>query len=121
MSASEPTVPAPPTIPLTDDARKAYKDLYDTMQAAIEGTIDVATLEALNARQAEVDRVLTQDAMYRLHAQSALFDTLCKQINDTNDGLKKLQAQIESIASGFNDAGQVLAAIDKVLTLVPGL
>jgi hypothetical protein len=114
-------VPPPPTIPLTDDARKAYQDLFNSMQEAIEGTTDVAILEALNARQADVDSVLTKDAMYRLHANADLFDALLKQINDTNDELKKLQDQIKSIAAGFNAAGQVLAAINKVLTFIPGI
>jgi hypothetical protein len=114
-------VPPPPTIPLSDDARKAYQDLFNSMQEAIEGTTEVAILEALNARQADVDSVLTKDAMYRLHANVALFDALLKQINDTNDELKKLQDQIKSIAAGFDAAGQVLAAISKVLTFIPGI
>ena len=114
-------VPPNPTIPLTDEVRNAYQDLYNTMEAAIEATADVATLEALNAKMADVDNVLTKDDMYRLHANSELYEALLKQINDTNDGLKTLQDQIESIATDFNEAGQILAAISKVLSLIPGL
>ena len=87
---------------------------------AIERTTDVALLEALNTWQGEVDDVLTKDNMYRIKASSALFDALLEQINDTNEGLEKLKKQIESIATGFQIAGQVLAAINKVLSLVPG-
>jgi hypothetical protein len=68
-----------------------------------------------------VDDVLTRDAIYRIQANSAGFEALKSQINDTNDELKKLQEQIESIASHFELAGQILAAINKVLTLVPGI
>ena len=122
MSSPEPGLaPSPVEIPLSTELRKAYEDLYDTIEAAIEGTKDTALLEALNARQADVDNVLTKDDMYRLEANTALFKALCQQINDTNEGLKELQKQISSIAAGFNDAGQVLAAINKVLTLIPGL
>jgi DNA repair ATPase RecN len=114
-------MPGSPTIPLTPEVRQAYQDLYDTMEAAIEGTTDVAVLQALNARQAEVDNVLTKDDMYRLHANAELFNALLNQINDTNDQLETLKKQISSIAAGFNMAAQVLAAINKVLTLMPGI
>jgi predicted nuclease with TOPRIM domain len=123
LSVPEPpfAVPARPTIPLTVDIRHAYQDLYDKMQDTIDQTTNVALLEALNTWQGEVDDILTKDNMYRLKASSALFDALLKQINDTNDGLDKLKNQIRSISAGFEEAGQVLAAIDKVLTLIPGI
>ncbi len=121
---SEPELPAAPepvTIPLSTEVRQAYQDLYDAIEAAIETTKDTAVLEALNARQADVDNVLTKDDMYRLHANTALFKALMQQIDDTNEGLETLQKQISSIAAGFNEAGQVLAAINKVLSLIPGV
>ena len=123
MSVPEPpfAVPARPTIPLTVETRHAYQDLYDKMQDTIDQTTNVPLLEALNTWQGEVDDILTKDNMYRLKASSALFDALLKQINDTNDGLDKLKNQIQSISAGFEEAGQVLAAIDKVLTLIPGI
>ena len=122
MSVPElPDAPGPITIPLSTEVRKAYQELYDTIEAAIETTKDAAVLESLNARQADVDNVLTKDDMYRLHANTALFDALLRQVNDTNESLATLQKQISSIAAGFNEAGQVLAAINKVLSLVPGI
>jgi uncharacterized protein YukE len=114
-------MPGAPTIPLTPEVRQAYQDLYDTMEAAIEATNDAAVLQALLAKQTQVDNVLTKDDMYRLHANAELFNALLNQINDTNDQLETLKKQISSIADGFNMAGQVLAAINKVLTLIPGI
>src|SRR5579885_3460705 len=103
VSSPQPGLPPGPVeIPLSTELRKAYEDLYDTIEAAIEGTKDTAVLEALNARQADVDNVLTKDDMYRLQANTALFEALCKQISDTNEGLKELEKQISSIAAGFN-------------------
>lgn len=123
MSTPDPPFAVPPrtTIPLTSEVRAAYQNLFDRMQVAIDKTTDVALLEALNTWQGEVDDVLTKDNMYRIKASSALFDALLEQINDTNEGLEKLKKQIESIATGFQIAGQVLAAINKVLSLVPGI
>jgi len=120
-TSNTPAMPGPVTIPLSSEVRNAYEDLYDSIEAAIEGTSDTAVLEALNPMQFQVDDVLTKDDLYKLEANTKLFNALRQQISDTNQGLKKLQQQIGSIAAGFSQAGQVLAAIDKVLTLIPGL
>jgi hypothetical protein len=101
--------------------RAAYEDLYNKMQAQIDSTMDLAVVEALNISQPQVEAVLTKDDLYKLHADTAVFNALRKQINDTNDGLKTLRDQISSIASHFAMAADILAAIDKVLTLVSGV
>ena len=110
-----------PAIPLTTELRAAYQDLYDKIQAAIDSTMDLATVEALNAWQPEVEQVLTKDDEYKLSADTEIFAALQKQIEYTNNGLKTLRGQISSIASHFALAGGIIAAIDKVLTLVPGI
>ncbi len=121
MSTPPPgNIPASPTIPLPDAVRAAYQDLYAKLETAIENTTDVAALEALNTAQLNVDNTLTKDNMYRIEANTELFQALLQQINDTNSGLKTLQDQITSIASHFATAADIIAAINKVLTLVPG-
>lgn len=112
---------ADPPIPLTPELRTAYQDLYAKMQAELDSTMDQAAIEALNTWQPEVDQVLRKDDLYKLHANTDAFDALHKQIDYTNDGLKKLQGQISSIASHFAMAGEILTAIEKVLTLIPGV
>ena len=122
MSTPEsPALPGPVAIPLSTELRQAYQDLYASIEAAIEGTRDAAVLQALNARQGDVDDVLTQDDMYKLNVNTGLFNALQQQIKDTNEGLQMLEKQMASIAAGFNDAGQVMAAINKVLSLIPGI
>ena len=112
-------IPATPTIPLTPDVRAAYQDLYDKIQAQLDSTMDAAAVEALNKWQPEVDQVLTKDDEFKLSADTAILNALRKQINYTNQGLKTLRDQIASIASHFAMAADIIAAIDKVLTLVP--
>ncbi len=117
---STPSVNNPPadvSIPLSPQVRAAYEDLYKKIQAAIDSTMDAATVEALNPQLAAVDQVLTKDDEYTLSKDTAIFAALKKQISDTNQGLKTLRSQIASIASHFALAGDVIAAIDKVLTL----
>jgi hypothetical protein len=113
-------LPANPTIPLSPEAKAAYQALEETIQAGIDSTMDVAAIQALNAWWAEVDQVLTKDGEYKLSADTAIFEALRKQIDYTNQGLKSLRDQISSIASDFAMAGDVIAAIDKVLSLFPG-
>lgn len=110
--------PGGPSIPLSPEVRAAYQNLYDKMQAALDSTMDLATIEALNAALPGVDEILTKDDMYRMSQDTAIFDALQEQISETNSDLKTLQAQIASIASHFAMAGDILAAISKVLTLV---
>jgi hypothetical protein len=114
-------LPVNPDIPLSPEVRAAYEDLYNKMQVAIDGTMDLATLQALNAWQPKVEQMLTEDDNYKLNADTAIFDSLQKQINYVNQGLKTLRDQISSIASHIAVAGDVIAAINKVLTLVPGV
>jgi hypothetical protein len=111
-------VPPNPTIPLSPPVRAAFEDLRNQLQTAIESTADVTALQALNDAYPQVDDVLTMDDEYRLNANTAAFNALLGQINDTNDQLKTLQGQIQSIASHFKTAAAILAAINKVLTLV---
>jgi hypothetical protein len=113
-------LPASPTIPLTPELRAAYQSLYNNIQAAIDSTMDLATVEALNAWQPEVEQVLTKDDEYKLSSDTAIFEALQKQINYANAGLKVLRGEIASIASHLALAGDIIAGIDKVLSFFPG-
>jgi hypothetical protein len=116
-----PPLPTSPTIPLTPELRAAYKDLYNKYETALENTINPGVLEALNASQLDVDDILTKDNMYRIQADTALYDALLKQINSTNSDLDALKTQIEAISSGVSTFGDILAAITKVLTIIPAI
>lgn len=111
--------PAGLTIPLAPAVRAAYQELYDKIQSAIDSTMDLATVQALNQWQPQIDQVLTQDDEYKLSQNTSVLAALQKQIKDVNAGLVELQNQISSIASHFAMAGEIIAAIDKVLSLVP--
>lgn len=114
-------LPANVSIPLSPDVRAAYQDLYNKIQTEIDGTMDVIAVEALNPQLNEIDQVLTKDDEYRLSQDTAIFAALKTQIVSVNQGIKTLRAEIAATASHFATAGAILGAIDKVLTLVPGL
>jgi hypothetical protein len=113
-----PPVPPAPTLPLTPQVRAAYQDLYDKYEDAIHGTTDPVVLEALIDSKDDVDDVLTKDDMYHIEQNTAIYDALLGQINDTNTNLKALKVQIAAVASHIATAGAIIGAIDKVLGLV---
>jgi hypothetical protein len=112
---------ATPTIPLTPDLRASYEAVYAKNQAAIDTTNDLEVLKSLNASQLDIGNLLSADDQYRIHADSALFQTMLTQINTTNTGLKALQTKIAGIAQGISTFSDVVGAIDKVLSMVPGI
>ncbi len=120
MSTTPPTPPSP-AIPLTPDLRAAYQDLYAKLENEIENSADTVALQALSGPYSGVDDILVKDDEYRVHADTALFQALLDQINSTNADLKTLSAQIAATISHFNTAGDILGAINRVLTLIPGV
>jgi hypothetical protein len=110
-----------PTIPLPPDVRASYEDLYAKNQAAIDSTNDFAVLQSLNASQLDIGNLLSADDQYRIHSDTAQFQAMLTQINTTNTGLKTLQTKIAGVSSKIAVFGQVVGAINKVLSLFPGI
>jgi hypothetical protein len=114
-------LPASPAIPLSDDLRTAYDDLYNKLEAEYQSNPDATAREAIEPVKENVSNVLTKDDMCKFSQDTALFNALLGQINDTNTGLKTLQSQIAATASHFHTAGDILGAINTVLTLLSSL
>jgi septal ring factor EnvC (AmiA/AmiB activator) len=112
------TPPPAYTIPLTPAAKAAYKDLYDKIQVALNSTMDLATIQALNQAWPQIDQVLDENDEYAMTQDTNVFASLQKQIKTVNDGITQLRSQITAIASHFAMAGEIIAAIDKVLSVV---
>jgi len=118
---STPTTPLPPTLPLSAEIRAAYEDVYAQNQAAIEGTTNVELLTALNDSNDAIGSLLSADDQYHIHANSAAFQALLGQIGTTNKGLKDLQAKVDKVAGDIGKFSMVASAINKVLSMVPGI
>lgn len=118
MSTPQNNLPAPPSFPLTDDMRAAYLDLYNKLETEYQSNPDAAAREAIRPAKVNLDDLLTKDNMCRFDADTALFSATLHQFKDVNDGLKTLREQIAATTSHFSAAGSILAAIDKVFSLV---
>jgi hypothetical protein len=115
-------VPAgPPTIPLAPDVLAAYNALYKQYETAIEGTADTTLSEALLTSQLAVAQVIQQNNQYILNQNTAAYAAILKVINNTNQGLSDLQAQIKKIDGDISLYAGIVGGIAKVLTLVPGV
>lgn len=119
MSTPPNQPPTTPQIPLSPELKAAYEALNSKYEEAIESTRDPGLLEALNASQTDVGNILTKNAMYLIGHDTDLFAALRNQIDTTNASLKTLKDQIASVASDISTAGEIIGAIDKVLTLLP--
>jgi hypothetical protein len=118
-NAMSTSTPLPPTLPLSAEIRAAYEDVYAKNQAAIEGTLDVGLLTALNDSQDAIGGMLSADDQFHIHANSAAFQALLAQIGTTNAGLKDLQAKVDKVAGDIGKFAMVAGAINKVLSMVP--
>ena len=117
--ASLPPVPAGPvTLPLVPALRAAYQEVYDQSEILKQSTHDLALRDMCNAISAGADDVLTKDNLYRIEANTVLFEVIQAQIKDTLTQLTAVKKQIEAVASHIAVASSVVGAIDKLLTLV---
>jgi len=116
LSTPPGNLPASPTIPLPDDLRAAYEILYAKLEAQYQATADATVLGAIGPARDNVSNILTKDDEYKFSQDTNIFAALQTQIASTNQGLSTLETQIQSTASHFSMAGDILSAITKVLT-----
>jgi hypothetical protein len=114
VSTPSGNLPAAPTIPLSDDLRTAYINLYMALENEYQSNPDAIAREAIGPQRDNVSNILTKDNIYGFNKDTALFAALQTQISTSSDGLKTLQTQINSTASHFKTAGDILGAITKV-------
>jgi septal ring factor EnvC (AmiA/AmiB activator) len=108
-----------PTFPLPPDVRTAYEDTYAKLQTAIENSADPVLLTLLNDSRMAIADVITADNQYRISQDDASFAALNKKFTAANDSLKTLQAQMEGIAKKVGAVASALAAVNKLVSLVP--
>ena len=116
-----PLAGATPTIPLTPETRQAYQDLYDKAELAVESTADGTILGSLNDTKDAIGAVLSEDNKARLAQDDASFKAVQAAIDAANKAMKKLAADIASVASTIKIFGDVAAGINQLLGLVSGL
>lgn len=108
----------PPTLQNPDPA-DAYKELYDSLDDAYWHASDLASKDLVHGVETEVGGILDAIVQQQLADNTAVFTALGAKIQATNEGLKKIQANIDKITQNIALTGKLLAAISRVLSLFP--
>lgn len=101
------------------DPTDAYKELYDSLDDAYWYASDLSSKDLVHGVETEVGGILDAIVQQQLASNTAVFTALGAKIQATNEGLKKIQANIDKITQNIELTGKLLAAISKVLSLFP--
>ena len=108
-----------PAVLQNADPGDAYQALFDALGRAYWEASTVENKDLIHGAQESVGEIITAIDEQELADNTALFNQLAPKIKATNDALKKIQDQINNITRNISTAASVLAAIAKVLSLVP--
>jgi hypothetical protein len=114
MSASlTPPIAQPP------DLAMAYEQLYDELGRAYWHATDIESKDLLHGTQAAIGDIITAMDEDELAENTAAFTAMLPKVKAVNDALKEIQDRITRITKDIDTASKVLAAVNKVLTMVP--
>lgn len=98
---------------------QAYKLLYDSLGDAYWEASDLTAKDTVHGLQESIGEILAAVDAQQLADNTAVFAAEGAKIQATNEALKKVQANIDSITKNIGTASQVVAAIASVLSLFP--
>ena len=103
------------------DLGDAYLDLYNLLKKMYWEASTVDTKDEVHGVMEEVGDILDQIDEQELGDNTEIFNALQPRISIANAALQKIQADVDKITRNISTAASVLAAISKVLSLVPKL
>lgn len=108
-----------PPIAQPADLAHAYQQLYDQLGTAYWHATDIDSKDLIHGTQTAIGDILTALDEDQLAGNSAQFTALLPKVKAVNDALKQIQESIKKITKDIDTASNVLAAVSKLLTLVP--
>jgi hypothetical protein len=108
-----------PPIVEQPDLADAYQDLFDILGTAYWHATDIDSKDLLHGTQAAIGDILTALDEDQLARNTCAFTAILPKVKAVNDALKQVQETITTITKDIDTAAQVLAAANKLLTLVP--
>ncbi|MBS1822426.1 MAG: hypothetical protein JST61_10700 [Acidobacteria bacterium] len=121
-----PQTAAPPTAqPITSvppalqapDVIATYQTLYDTLGRAYWEASDLQSKDTIQGSRDAIYDILTDLNIAKLKASTALYLSLIPRIRRSNEALKQIQGDIDSITKNIATATSVISAITKVLNI----
>ena len=103
------------------DPGTIYQAAYDALGKAYWDASDINNKDLIHGAQQAIGDILTAIDEQQLAANTELFIQLKPKLKAINDALTQIQKQITNITKNIDTAATVISAINKVLSLWPGL
>jgi hypothetical protein len=106
------------TIPNPDPAA-AYQEVYDALSDAYWDATDIDSKDRIHGSMEAIADIITAYDEQDLANNTAVFLQLKPKIQAVNQALQGIKDDITKITKNINTATTVVAAISKVLSVVP--
>ena len=103
------------------DLGDAYAALYDILSKMYWEASSIETKDLVHGVMEEVGEIIDELDSADLEQNTAAFVALRGRIGDANKALQKIQHDVAQITKNISTASAAVAAIAKVLALVPKL
>lgn len=107
------------TLPQQPDLGDAYEDVYNVLKKMYWEASTLEAKDEVHGVLEEVGDIIDQIDQQGLEDNTAIFIGLQPKIAVANAALQKIQARIDQITKNIGTAATALAAIGKVLSLIP--
>ena len=97
----------------------AYRQAFQVLKDAYWHASDIPTKDLIYGVQTSIGQLLTLLNEQQLAENTADFTTLIPQMKSINDSLAEVKQSIDKITRDFQTASTILAAINKVISLLP--
>jgi len=111
-------MPTNPAAPTEAEVYAAYEAARLALDDACKGKTDLEVLIPLSDAAQAFSDFQTEMNKIDIEANTAVFKNLTPGMKKANEGLKKLQGQLDAINDKIADGGKVASAVDTVLKLV---
>lgn len=112
------TSPTPPLLE-NPDLADAYEKTYDALGDAYWHASDIQSKDLIHGTQMMIGNIITALDEQDLANNTTAFAALLPQMKAVNDSLTEIKQSINKITRDFQTASTVVAAISKVLSLLP--
>ncbi len=108
------------TVPLANqDPAAAYEDVYDALSKAYWDATDIDSKDRIHGTMEAIADIITAYDEQDLANNTALFLQLQPKIKAVNASLKSIKDDIVKITKNINTATTVIAAVSKLIQVVP--
>ncbi len=110
-----------PPVLQNPDLGDAYQDTFDALGRAYWDASDIASKDLVHGTQEAIGHIITAIDEHDLAHNTELFLELTPKIKAVNEALEEIKNCITKITKNIDTAADVISAVSKLLSLMPGL